>query len=180
MTQKKAADALMEQCCQAYRVKLFNYCLSRLDGAREAADDCVQEAFLVLYRTLRGGETVAHPQAFLYRTADQFVKRQRQQQAAAARRELPLAQAEDREASALPENDRLALIDYDALAVALVQTLSPEEQTLYERRYVRRERVEAIAQELQISRPAASMRLVRLREKIIQLVKQMDMDQEGV
>ena len=110
MTQKKAADALLEQCYDAYRLKLFNYCLSRLNGAREAADDCVQEAFLVLYRTLRGGETVAHPQAFLYRTADQFVKRARQQQAAAARRELPLTQAEDRGAGALPEDDRFAVI----------------------------------------------------------------------
>lgn len=178
MAHRKDADALLTQCYADYRLKLFHYCLARLDGAREAADDCVQEAFLVLCRTLRSGETVAHPQAFLYRTADQFVKRRRREAATAARRELPLEAAEGRQA-ALTE-DRLALIDYDALAALLVQALSPEEQALYTRRYVQRARVEAIAQELQISRPAASMRLMRLREKIITLIEELKLDQEGV
>ena len=70
MSEKKRADALLQECYELYRIKLFNYCLSRLDGSREAADDCVQEVFIVFYNKILEGERFENPRAFLYRTAD--------------------------------------------------------------------------------------------------------------
>ena len=69
MSEKKRADALLQECYDQYRIRLFNYCLSRLDS-REAADDCVQETFIVFYNKLLDGEEFENPRAFLYRTAD--------------------------------------------------------------------------------------------------------------
>lgn len=56
MSEKKRANALLQQCYNDYRIKLFNYCLSRLNGSRESADDCVQETFVVFYDKLLNGE----------------------------------------------------------------------------------------------------------------------------
>ena len=90
MSEKKRANALLQECYNEYRIRLFNYCLSRLDGSREAADDCVQETFIVFYDRLLDGEQFENPRAFLYRTADNFVKRQKQKAASELRREVPL------------------------------------------------------------------------------------------
>ena len=179
MSEKKRADALLQECYGQYRIKLFNYCLSRLDGSREAADDCVQEAFIVFYDKLLEGEQFENPRAFLYRTADNFVKRQKQKTAEEQRRRVPLEEAADIGVVDDEYAERLALIDYDECAKILINLLTDEEKQIYDLRYVRRIGVEELAERLGISRPAASMRLMRLRNKIKDMVYSFDIEKEG-
>lgn len=169
MSNRRKANALLQECYGEYRVKLFSYCLSRLDGSREAADDCVQEAFIVFYKKLLDGEDFENPRAFLYRTADNFVKRQRQNSAKKALHEVPLDEARD---SAVESEyfELLEILDYEECAKRLIERLDSDEQQLYEMRYQQKASVESIAQTLGISRPAASMRLIRMRNKIKDMV----------
>ena len=179
MSEKKRADALLQECYGQYRIKLFNYCLSRLDGSREAADDCVQEAFIIFYDKLLEGEQFENPRAFLYRTADNFVKRQKQKVAEEQRRRVPLEDAADIGVADDEYAERLALIDYEECAKLLINLLTDEEKQIYDLRYVRRIGVEELAERLGISRPAASMRLMRLRNKIKDMVYSFDIEKEG-
>lgn len=142
MREKRRADAMLQQCYAEYRLKLFNYCLSRLDGMREAADDCVQEAFVVFYNKLLSGEEFENPRAFLYRTADNFVKRQKA--AAELRREIPLDCARDFASNDIELNERLNSIDYDECAKRLIKELTDEEKQLYDFRYQQKLGVEEI------------------------------------
>lgn len=178
MSEKKRANALLQECYNEYRIKLFNYCLSRLDGSREAADDCVQETFIVFYDKLLEGECFENPRAFLYRTADNFVKRQKQKAASELRREVPLESVSD-----IGVDDeyieKLDEIDYDECAKMLINMLTDEEKTIYDLRYIRKLGVEDVAQKLGISRPAASMRLMRLRNKIKDMVYSFDIEKKG-
>ncbi|MEE1012676.1 MAG: sigma-70 family RNA polymerase sigma factor [Acutalibacteraceae bacterium] len=178
MSEKKRADALLQECYNEYRIKLFNYCLSRLDGIREAADDCVQETFIVFYDKLLEGEQFGNPRAFLYRTADNFVKRQKQKAASELRREVPLESVSD-----IGVNDeyiaKLDEIDFEECAEKLINTLTDEEKTIYDLRYIRKLGVEDVAEKLGISRPAASMRLMRLRNKITTMVYSFDIEKKG-
>lgn len=163
--------AQLKRCYEDYRIKLFKYCLARLDGAREDADDCVQDAFLILQKKLKEGETVDNPRAFLYRTADNFVKRRKEEKAKSAKRNVPLEYAED--LAALTDPVYLKAVDetdYDQLAENLIATLSENEKELYDLRYRRKTAVDDIANILGISPAAASMRLMRLREKVKQKV----------
>lgn len=57
----KDCNTILKECYAQYRIKLFNYCLARLDGAREDADDCVQDSFLVLQQKLNSRETIENP-----------------------------------------------------------------------------------------------------------------------
>lgn len=177
MSEKKHANALLQECYNEYRIKLFNYCLSRLDS-REAADDCVQETFIVFYNRLLDGEQFENPRAFLYRTADNFVKRQKQKAASELRHQVPLETAAD-VGVADDYNERLDLIDYEEFAKILLNLLTDEEKQIYNLRYVQKIGVEELAERLGISRPAASMRLMRLRNKIKDMVYDMNIDEKG-
>ncbi len=179
MREKKRANALLQECYNEYRIKLFNYCLSRLDGAREAADDCVQETFIVFYKKLLGGEEFENPRAFLYRTADNFVKRQKQKDAAELRHSIPLGEAEQIGTTDDEYLSRLELIDYEECAKILLNLLTDEEKQIYDLRYVQKNGVEEIAQKLGISRPAASMRLMRMRSKIKTMVYDLNIEEKG-
>lgn len=178
MSEKKRADALLQKCYNEYRIRLFNYCLSRLDGSRETADDCVQETFIVFYNKLLEGEQFENPRAFLYRTADNFVKRQKQKAASELRREVPLESVSD-----IGVDDeyieKLDGIDYEECAKILINLLTDEEKAIYDLRYIHKNGVEDIAQKLGISRPAASMRLMRLRNKIKDMVYSFDIEKKG-
>ena len=166
MKNKEKCDAILKECFEEYRIKLFNYCLARLDGSREDADDCVQDSFLVLQQKLISGDTVENPRAFLYRTAENFVKRKREERAKAKQRNVPLEYAEE---TVSVDLDYLAAVDetdYDLLAQELIETLSDDEKALYDLRFVRRTAVNDIAVILKISPAAVSMRLKRLKEKV--------------
>lgn len=179
MSEKKRANALLQECYNEYRIKLFNYCLSRLDGSREAADDCVQETFIVFYNKLLDGEEFENPRAFLYRTADNFVKRQKQKDAMELRHNVSLDEAEQIGASDSEYTERLSLIDYEECAKILLNLLTDEEKQIYALRYIQKIGVEEIAERLGISRPAASMRLMRLRNKIKDMVYDMNLEEKG-
>lgn len=178
MSEKKRANFLLQKCYNEFRIKLFNYCLSRLDGSREAADDCVQETFVVFYNKLLEGETFENPRAFLYRTADNFIRRQKQKDASDARRQVPLEDAVD--VGITDEYlSRLDQIDYEECAEILLNLLNSEEKQIYDLRYVRKIGVDEIAEILGISRPAASMRLMRLRNKIKTMVYDLNIEEKG-
>ena len=178
MSEKKRANALLQECYNEYRIRLFNYCLSRLDGSREAADDCVQETFIVFYNKLLDGEEFENSRAFLYRTADNFVKRQKQKDAVEMKRSIPLEDAA--EVGVTDEYlSRLDLIDYEECAKILLNLLTDEEKQIYNLRYIQRIGVDDLADKLGISRPATSMRVMRLRNKTKDMVYSFDIEKQG-
>lgn len=176
---KKHINTLMNECYDKYRTRLFNYCLSRLNGSRELADDCVQETFIVFYDKLISGNRFDDPKTFLYRTANNFVNRQKQRIAKELKHQVPLESAEEIGVTDEEFNAKLDLIDYEKLAQILIDCLSEEEKELYILRYVKRISVEEISVKAGISRPAASMRLVRLKRKITDMVYSFDIEKEG-
>ena len=179
MSATKQTAALLQQLYDDYRLKLFNFCLARLSGERESADDCVQEAFVVLNTRLKDGEEIENPRAFLYRTAENFVKRRQEEKTKDTKRLVPLETAAEAAVSDEIYNETLDSIDYYALAKRLISELDEDEKLLYNLRYIQRSRVEDIAVTLKISRPAVSMRLMRLKNKITDMVTQLDFEKGG-
>ena len=176
INKRKYINAQLQECFDKYRLKLFNYCLSRLNGSREAADDCVQETFIVYYNKLLEGNFFEDPKTFLYRTANNFVKRQKQKDARELKHQVSLESAEDVPVTDEEYDARLDLIDYDMFAKMLIDILSDEEKELYNLRYVQKISVEEMSERLEISRPATSMRLMRLRNKIKDMVYSIDFE----
>ena len=130
-------------------------------------------------KRLLDGEEFENPRAFLYRTAENFVKRRQEQIINETKRNVPLEAAEDATVSDEIYTETLDSIDFDALAKRLINELSEDEKELYNLRYIQNTRVDEIALALNISRPAASMRLARLKTKITDMVTQLDFEKGG-
>lgn len=177
MKSEKQVNKLFEECYAEYRIKLFNYCLARLSGSREEADDCVQETFTLFYKKLKSGEEFEKPRAFLYRTADNFVSRQREKNAKDLKRNVSIDEIEIGTETEFFQ--KLEEIDFDAFAKELLSLLSEKEKEIYSQRYVQKMSVEEMAERSGISRPAMSMKLMRLRNKIKETVYNTDFEKGG-
>lgn len=95
------------------------------------------------------------------------------------KRLVPLENATEAAASDEIYNETLDSIDFDALAERLIEALNEDEKLLYNLRYIKNTRVDEIAKILNISRPAVSMRLIRLKTKITDMVTQLDFEKGG-
>lgn len=166
---KKRADEKLKEAYSLYYLPLIKYCNVRMGDARISADDCVQEAFLVYYNRLLSGEDIINPRAYLYRTADNFVKRAVESYGRAVKRTVPLDEAEELLSHDLPFDT--ANTDYDALAEKLLNTLGEQEQQFYKLKYIEQLPLSEIAEKLEISPTAAAKRSSRLRKHITEKLK---------
>lgn len=161
---KKRADEIFKKTYSVCYLPLTKYCNVRLGAARDAADDCVQEAFLVLYNRLLSGEDIENPRAYLYRTADNFVKRALTSYSNDLKRKVPIENANETAAEEQPFDYDSQ--DYDLLAEKLLNTLGDKEQELYRLKYIEHRPLTEISEILGISPVAAAKRTSRLRATI--------------
>ncbi|MBE6756300.1 MAG: sigma-70 family RNA polymerase sigma factor [Ruminococcaceae bacterium] len=174
---EKQVNKLFEECYGGYHKQLINYCLARLSGDREKADDCVHDAFTVFYERLKAGEEFENPRAFLYRTAENFVRRQNEKTAKEAKNTVSL---DDVEISTETEFFRIVEeTDFEKLAKEILSALTETEKEIYTLRYDKKMGVEEMAKQMGVSRPAMSMKLMRLRNKIKEIVYNTDFEKGG-
>lgn len=166
MDEKLSVEQFINDCYEKYYQSIFKYCRVRLGEFSEHAEDCVQDAFVILQRKLNEGETVEQPRAFLYRTADNFVKRTVEHYSKERTRTVELTEAENAPAPPIISDD----FDYDEFARILIATLSEQEQELYILKYVQQKSLKEIAEILNIQPTAVAKRVSRLRQRIKDLI----------
>ncbi len=166
---KTKADELFNSIYKDYYSAVYKYCLSRLNCDRENADDCIQETFLVLYNKLVSGENIDNPRAFLYSVSTNFVKKcyNRIQHDNETFADFELA-----ERRIFSEEDLINRINFDEFESRLNTILNDEESQLYNLRFIEEMRVKDIAQSLGISERYCSMKITRLRRKIMSSLKE--------
>lgn len=162
---KEKADNLLKQSYTDYYVLLIKYCRIRMGEAEAFAADCVQEAFIVYYNKLLKGEEIRYPKAFLYRTADNFLKKYTADYQKRLKNTTTLEEV-DLQADcdfSLSDNN---LIDYDECAARLLELLNKDELELYKMKYIEKKSLCEISEILNISGAAAAKRTSRLRAAI--------------
>lgn len=165
---KAAADEKLQQAYSMYGVLLTKYCTVRLGEAITSVDDCIQNAFLIYYNKILNGETIENPKAFLYRVADNMVKRCVSEYYSDAKRRADLETAEN--ISVDESFERTADLDYDYLKEILINKLSEDEQLLYQQKYVQRLSLKELGDYYSIKPAAVANRTSRLRTKIKSLI----------
>lgn len=153
--------ALFEQLYNSHYQRLVTYASARLGEYREFSEDCVQEAFVVFHSKLKSGEEFSHPEAFLYRTVDNIVKKQRSKRF--AEESVAVSLDDENNVIELKSDDT---VDYEKYIRLLEKRLTPEEKKLYFAKYVQEKKIEEIAKERDLSVAAVTMRLSRLRQKV--------------
>lgn len=163
---KTASELIFEQCYKDYYQSLINFAHARLRESSGFCEDCVQETFTVFYNRLQTGEEFEHPRAFLYRTLDNIVKKQK---AKIVTEEMNIVSLDD------PDNTvEIAVedeINCEKYIKILEDSLDEDERLLYTEKYVNGKKIEQIAVESGLSVGAVTMRLSRLRKKLKNLLE---------
>lgn len=158
---KIKADELFKTAYEENYVSVYRYCLSKLKN-NEMTEDCVQEAFLVLYKKYLAGEEIEYVKAFLMKTASNFVLKKFEEI-----KKMQKTVNIDEIINIPSQNDdmeeRLTFDEYSKQISAALSTLDAEIFTL---RYIDEYKIEEIAKRLNMSIPAVTTRLSRIRQKL--------------
>lgn len=163
---KTASVTIFEQCYKDYYQSLINFAHARLRESSDFSEDCVQEAFTVFYNRLQAGENFEYPKAFLYRTLDNIVKKQKAKIVAEEMNTVSLDDPDNTIDIAVQDE-----IDCEKYIRILEKSLDEDEKTLYTAKYVDGKKIEQIANETNLSVGAVTMRLSRLRKKLKNLLE---------
>lgn len=163
---KTASDTIFEQCYKEYYQSLINFARARLRESSDFCEDCVQEAFTVFYNRLQTGEEFEYPKAFLYRTLDNILKKQKAKIVAEEMNTVSLDDPDNTIEIAVPDE-----IDCEKYIKILENSLDEDEKLLYTEKYVNGKKIEQIAVESGLSVGAVTMRLSRLRKKLKKLLE---------
>lgn len=164
---RKAVQDRFTQIYNEYKSPIYKMCLVKLKD-KDSAEDCMQNAFMVLYKKMLSGEEIKNPRAFLYKTSGNFVLKCFEEKTKSNNRIVSISDYEDKLVD--EQNKMDSNIDYEMLNKQLNTILTPDEQQLLSYKYIYDFTIEETAKRLNISKTAAAKRLQRLREKIKQSV----------
>lgn len=161
----KDTAVIFEKCYKDYYQSLINFARARLRESSDFSEDCVQEAFTVFYNRLQKGEEFNNPRAFLYRTLDNIVKKQKTKIIADEMNTVSLDDPDNTMDIAVYDN-----IDCEKYIRILEDSLDEDEKYFYTAKYVYGKKIEQIAKDTNLSVGAVTMRLSRLRKKLKNLL----------
>ncbi len=174
---KRTADRLLEEYCQAFKTSLYKYAYLRTGHDKDAAEDCVQDAFIVIYKRMCKGEEFSQPKAFLYRTVDNFIKEHIKD--VQKQNKIKDAIAPEQEISEWSIFDHLDPQTEEDIIKAVFSEMSDKERVIYRRRYIDKCNVRDIAREYNISVSTVTTRLYRIRQNAEERVKR-ELKERGI
>lgn len=174
---KKVADKNLDYYCQQYRTSLYKYAYLRTGHDKDAAEDCVQDAFMVIYKRMCKGETFEQPKAFLYRTVDNLIKEFLRD----VKKQEKIQDAIS-ESNLTTEELFLSQIDTsteEQIISAILSEMNDTERILYKQRYIENKNIREIAETFNISASTVTTRLYRIRKKVEESVRQ-QLNERGI
>lgn len=191
MDSKSFIDSVFERHYDA----LFKYCLSKLDGDEQAAQDAVDAVYIAALR--RDDELVSHsdPRGWLYGTAYNTVKNIRKTRARYVKRHLlfdpslfSFFGADDRMDRSVPKWEREVRAawsfedklfseaepdDGEILRIKeqILGCLTPEERELFRAYYDEKADLTELAERYSLSKQAVCMRIKRISAKVANRLK---------
>lgn len=158
---KNDADRLLKLAYSEHYSSAFRLAFAKLKNNHQA-EDCVQEAFLVLYKKYLNGEEIEFVRAFLFKTVNNLALKiiaDNSRQAVL----IPLEQVEYIPSQNEDVDDRLAFEQYSR---QISKALSQSQGELFRLRYVDDLTIEQIAQATNSTIGAVTTSLSRIRKKL--------------
>lgn len=159
---KNYGDKMLKEAYSKYYSSIYRFCLSRLKNDKDSIEDIVQEAYLVLYNKYLENINVEYPLAFLMKTADNLVKK-RYAEIEKMQRQVPIEEVIHIESQNEDIDDRLTFEQYSK---QISDALNETDAELFSMRYVEELKIDEIAERMNMSIPAVTTRLSRIREKL--------------
>ncbi len=159
------------QYAEQYYNDILHFCAQKLPV--QDAEDVTQDVFLLLQH--KAGELEEkNIRAWLYGVAARKTFEKYRENQKAVRHLTDLDSADTQALACVPEpEEKEQNFDIEALKAAILAKLSQAELELYKLVHIDKEKYADIAQKLNISTKAASVRIVRMREKIKKYVSEL-------
>ncbi len=163
---KHKADELLKKAYEENYTSVYRFCLSKLQTDRQGVEDCVQEAFIVLYKKYLADEKVEYIKAFLFQTAANFIKK-KYTEAEKTKKNISLDEVINIPSQSEDIDDRLTFEEYSRQISA---ALSDTDAEIFSLRYIQEFKIEEVAERMNMSISAVTTRLSRLRNKLRNLL----------
>ncbi len=174
-------DIVFRQAYAKYYSAVLRYIKVRLYYGEGRAEECAQDVFLLLYRSLPSMQDEEHIRAWLYRTADNLLgryhRRYQVENKHVAFYEDYAQKEDDARLAYCPDLDLLAdqAIPVDEYKQRILEQLSDAERQAYTLYYEQKLPGREVAERLGVSENALWVRLNRLRAHIKQLIQELSL-----
>ncbi|MFR5875398.1 MAG: RNA polymerase sigma factor [Eubacterium sp.] len=168
MSDKKRADELLKDAYSKYYSDVYRFCMSYLTRDKSSIDDCVQEAFIVLYKKYLSGEDVTYVKTFLYKTVSNCAK-MKLRDIAKAQKHVSLD-----EVIHLPSQneDMTEKLTFDEYSRQISAALSDQDAELFRLRFIEDYSLKEIAEMQKVNMSTIGTRVNRLHKKLITISKE--------
>ena len=161
MLLKKQANEKLDLAYKEYYTDLLRFCNARLKDSHQA-DDCVQECFLVLYKTFLKGEEIHNIKLYLYKIADNLIKAEWRKN----KKNEDVVDIDSLAEVLTVSSSDFEKIDFDELIEKLSSSLNENEYMIYKLKYIEDKSIKQISEETGLSFEAVAKRISRLRNKL--------------
>jgi len=158
-----------EETVRRYSPEIYRYCLYKLNNDQHTAQDAVNEVMLILYRKWES-LTTDNIRAWLYRCADNMVKRKLSEQSKHARNTVPLEDIGEEVGS---EDDYFSdEAELMQRCTALIKAeLSEEEFELFTLRFVQKKGLSQVSTLKSIPFSTLRYRLSKIEGKVKEIIR---------
>lgn len=177
MSTKKIMD-----CCEKYRNQLIQYCSQYFDCEYEYAEDCVQDAYLALFESLKNGVEIKNYKSWLYTVVLNYKNKAIKDKIKRNEYEFDSNEKKDK----IINNSLLYNPDYidnmitdktiEERALHIISQLNDEERKLYISYYWKHKKLKDIAIELNVTYNTIRKRHEILKKKLYKKIKYYEKD----
>ena len=136
---------------------ILRYCIAKLKGSVEDAEECTQEAFYILYRKYCSGVEIENPKAFLIKTANNIIMKK------VAAKHGDTYYFDDIDIDVSKDEHGYSKIEYSELLCIINNRLNEPDKTIFNLRYVEEKSVREISEITGISITNITTRIWRFR-----------------
>lgn len=165
---KNQADVQIKKAYSMYYSNIYRFVLSRLKSDRDSVEDVVQDAFLVLYNKYLQGVEVEFVQAFLMKTADNLIKK-KYLELEKQNNQVPIEDIIHIASQNEDIDDRLTFEQYSR---QISDALNDKDAEIFSLRYIQEFKIDEIAERMEMTIPAVTTRLSRIRDKLKKLLNE--------
>lgn len=168
MSDKKHADELLKEAYSKYYSDVYRFCMSYLTRDTASIDDCVQEAFIVLYKKYLAGEEVTYVKTFLYKTVSNCAK-MKLRDIAKAQKHISIDEVIQLPSESEDMTEQLSFEEYSRQISA---ALSERDAELFRLRFIEDYSLREIAEIQNTNISTIGTRVNRLHKKLITISKE--------
>lgn len=189
LSKNKDINELFDELAQKYYWDIYRYCYSRLNYNKVDAEDCTQETFVTLYKSLPKIKNLEYAATWLYKTANNFINRRIRQYSKDKKHLIYPGQMENDE----KEKDKIENLIYEEnfdlifenkiniekYVQIILEQLSEKELILWYLYFKEEKSIIDICSVLKVSQNSAYVRIHRLKVKILHITKELLSDEES-